>query len=592
MIGAAQPDPAPQASAATQSQALPYGLHAGFLASARAFPHRPALEVAGQRLTYAQLQAHACRLAQTLHQAWPNGAARRVGVLGSRSLQMYTGLLGGLMAGCTVVPLNPAFPFSRTRQMMELAALGALVVDEGGLQCLPDLLPLDGVPLLVCLPSTPADPGFTRRWPQHRFVVAANTTAGAADVPQQRLVDETQAEVAGERLDDRSAAPARAPEQRPPFEPVSVAPDAFAYLFFTSGSTGEPKGVGVLHRNVLRFVDMSLERYRAGGINQDDRFSQFYDITFDSSMFDLYVCWAFGACVCCPSAQDWVNPNKFIEAQGLTVIDIVPSTGQSMNRSNGWRAGRFSQLKLCRFGGEALAADLAAALAAAAPQAWLDNVYGPTECTVDAAYYRWQAAVSPSDCVHGVVPIGTAGPQVGLKVVDAELREVPVGGEGELLISGPQVTPGYWQNPEKTAAAFITLPGTDTVHYRTGDLVRRPAAGKPMAYLGRLDFQIKIAGVRIELGEVEEALRQAAHTTEVVAVGWPLVTSGACGIVAFVVQPGLDLTALRAQLKTVLPAVMVPRDIHLLEALPLNVNGKVDRKALLQWLQQQAVGKA
>jgi acyl-coenzyme A synthetase/AMP-(fatty) acid ligase len=168
------------------------------------------------------------------------------------------------------------------------------------------------------------------------------------------------------------------------------------------------------------------------------------------------------------------------------------------------------------------------------------------------------------------------------------MQEVPVGAEGELLISGPQVTPGYWNSPERTAAAFITLPGSDTVHYRTGDLVRRPPAGQAMPYLGRLDFQIKISGVRIELGEVEQALRLAARTDLVVAVGWPITSSGASGIAAFVVNPGLDLAAVRRQLKETLPAVMVPKDIHVIAQMPLNVNGKVDRKALIASLHERA----
>jgi amino acid adenylation domain-containing protein len=533
-------------------QPIPYGLHAGFLMSAQRHPDRPALEVAGQVLSYAQLRQRAVTQAAALTQHCSAGSPARVGVLASRSLPVYTGLLGGLMAGWGVVPLNPGFPADRTRQMMDLAGLGALVVDAAGEALLPELLQGLAQPLLVCLPGNAVDPGWPARWPQHRFMALAEAQAPAS------------------------------------FQPVSVSPDALACLFFTSGSTGAPKGVGVLHRNVVRFVQMSVERYRACGLSEQDRFSQFYDITFDSSMFDLYVSWAFGACLCCPTAIDWVNPNKFIDAQGLTVIDIVPSTGHAMNRSNGWRPGRFKHLRLARFGGEALSADLAAALAAAAPAAQLDNVYGPTECTVDAAYYQWDVARSPAECGHGIVPIGVAGPQVGLTVVDSALQEVPVGAEGELLISGPQVTPGYWNSPERTAAAFITRPGSKTVHYRTGDLVRRPPTGQPIPYLGRLDFQIKISGVRIELGEVEQALRQAAHTDLAVAVGWPVTASGASGIVAFVVKPDLDLAAVRRQLKEKLPSVMVPRDIHVIAELPLNVNGKVDRKALLATLQAQA----
>ena len=372
----------------SRSTPLPYGLHAGFLLSAQRHPERPALDVAGQQFSYAQLHQLALAMAHTLAQHCPAQSPPRVGILASRSLPVYAGLLGALMAGCGVVPLNPGFPLERTRQMMALAGLAALVVDAGGESQLDALLQGQQTPLLVCLPGASVDAARAERWPQHHFVAMAAAQAPAA------------------------------------FEPVSVTPDALAYLFFTSGSTGAPKGVGVLHRNVLRFVQMSVDRYRDCGITEHDRFSQFYDITFDSSMFDLYVGWAFGACVCCPSHVDWVNPNKYIESKALTVIDIVPSTGHAMNRSNGWRRGRFSALRLCRFGGEALSADLAAALAAAAPAAQLDNVYGPTECTVDAAYYRWDAALSPTECGHGVVPIGVAGPQVGLMVVDSALQEV------------------------------------------------------------------------------------------------------------------------------------------------------------------------
>ncbi len=534
--------------------ALPYGLHAGFLRSVQLHPQRPALDVGGHTHSYLQLYQLAAALAQALRSGMHTSAPQRVGVLASRSAATYTGLLGSLMAGCAVVPLNPGFPADRTRQMADLAGLGAVVVDDAGAAQLGAVLDGATHPVLVCLPGEKVDAALAQRWPQHRWVALGDPAC-------------TQA-AAG-------------------FEPASVTPDALAYLFFTSGSTGAPKGVGVLHRNVVRFVQMSVERYTAGGISEQDRFSQFYDITFDSSMFDLYVSWAFGGCLCVPSNIDWVNPNKYIEAKGLTVIDIVPSTGHAMNRSNGWRPGRFTQLRLCRFGGEALSADLAAALATAAPQAMVDNVYGPTECTVDAAYYRWSPAISPQEAWHGVVPIGVAGPQVGLRVVDAQMQDVPVGADGELLISGPQVTPGYWNSPERTAASFITLPTSKgpTVHYRTGDLVRQPAPGGAIPYLGRLDFQIKISGVRIELGEVEQALRLAAGTDLAVAVGWPQTTSGASGIVAFVVKPGADTRAIRNQLKAALPSVMVPKDIHLIDDLPLNVNGKVDRKALIARLQ-------
>lgn len=522
-------------------------LHSGFLRSAAKHPDRSALEVGAQVLSYAQLRDHATSVATTL--AWGAGqAAPKVGILASRSVEMYAGILGTLLAGGTVVPLNPGFPAVRTAQMIELADASALIVDRSAESVLDALLALVRTPLLLIV-AADSVAAVAARWPGHR--------------------------VTSNRLDGTR------------FNAPAVSPEHVAYLFFTSGSTGVPKGVGVLHRNASRFVEMSVERYTELGLDCTDRFSQFYDITFDSSMFDLFVSWAFGACLCCPTQVEWVNPNKFISARALTVIDIVPSTGHSMNRSDGWRPGRFPLLRLCRFGGEALGVELAATLADTAPNAAIDNVYGPTECTVDAAYYRWDRVRSPAESTHGVVPIGVAGPRVGLRVVDAQLREVPVGSDGELLISGPQVTPGYWKNPERTAQSFIRLPGSDVVHYRTGDLVRRVPEGEAIPYLGRMDYQIKISGVRIELGEVEQAIRHASGTDLAVAVGWPPTTSGASGIVGFVVKPGADGAAIRRRLKETLPAVMVPREIHVIDEMPLNVNGKIDRKALLERLKAE-----
>lgn len=529
-----------------------YGLHSGFLASAMRFPDRPALEVEGRQLSYNELQNEAFAIAAGLQQHVRPGAPSLAGVYASRSLPVYAGLLGTLMAGFAVVPLNPGFPLERTRQMIAQAQLEALVLDALGEAQLDALL--DGIEtsLTLLMPHTDDVEALRQRWPAHRFV------------------------------------PARDLHLPSDWKPVSVRPDSLAYLFFTSGSTGVPKGVGVQHRNTLRFVGMSLERYADCGLSEQDRFSQFYDITFDSSMFDLYVSWAFGACLCSPSQVEWVNPNKYIVDRELTVIDIVPSTGHALSRTNGWRAGRFPGLRLGRFGGEALSADLAAKLAAAAPNAVIENVYGPTECTVDAAYYRWNDQRSMDECRHGVVPIGVAGPGVTLLIVDEDLRSLPYGEEGELMIAGEQVTPGYWRDPNRTAQAFIHLPERDGIFYRTGDLVRQDGPDAPIVFLGRLDHQIKISGVRIELGEVEKALRDAAGTDEAVAVGWPPTPGGAGGIVGFIARLDVDVDAVRDQLKRVLPVVMVPRELHLLAQFPLNTNGKVDRKALTESLAGKA----
>jgi len=152
-------------------------------------------------------------------------------------------------------------------------------------------------------------------------------------------------------------------------------------------------------------------------------------------------------------------------------------------------------------------------------------------------------------------------------------------------MSGPQVALGYWKDQVKTSAVFIKPPGREAIYYRTGDLVRRPVGSCPLIYLGRIDHQIKIHGSRIELGEIEAILREAAGVDKAVALGWPVTASGADGTVAFLETSNADVNAVLQAVKARLPGYMVPREIRLIAEFPLNSNGKVDRKALMDFLE-------
>jgi len=169
-------------------------------------------------------------------------------------------------------------------------------------------------------------------------------------------------------------------------------------------------------------------------------------------------------------------------------------------------------------------------------------------------------------------------------VVDETLKEVRPGEDGELVMTGPQVSRGYWRDAAKTAEAFVHVPGKQGTYYRTGDRVQRPIGDESLVYLGRLDHQIKIQGYRVELGEVEAALREEAGIDLAVALGWPVTRSGAGGIVGFIADKAMDIAALREKLKKRLPLYAVPRVIHVLSEFPFNPNGKVDRTALLKRL--------
>jgi amino acid adenylation domain-containing protein len=522
-------------------------IRSGFLRSCARFADRPAVRIGETTVSYAALRDRAAALAATLQRFVPSDDPPLTAVFGQRSVTAYAGILGALFRGHGYVPLNPAFPAERTRAMLERAGCAAIIVDAGA-EALLDAV-LEGVErrFVLILPERSEAGALEQRWRQHQIVTGADLEPAST------------------------------------WQPGTVSPNAIAYLLFTSGSTGIPKGVMVAHRNVLHFLDVMAERY---GVTEHDRLSQLFDLTFDLSAFDLFLAWERGACVCAPTPKQKLVPSAYVGEADLSIWFSVPSTGVLLQRLGKLKPDLYPGLRLALFCGEALPVDVIQAWSKAAPNAVLENIYGPTEVTIACTAYRWECEHSPAESELGLVPIGEPYPGMQAIVANESLHEVADGESGELLMSGPQVALGYWKDPERTAAAFVTPPGRDTVFYRTGDRVRRARSGAPLVYLGRIDNQIKIQGYRVELEEVESALRDASGAGVAIAVGWPVNPSGADGIVAFLGADSVDLDALRNRLKECLPPYMVPREVRLVAEFPLNANGKVDRKALRRTLEE------
>ncbi|MCE5228753.1 amino acid adenylation domain-containing protein [bacterium] len=524
-------------------------LYEGFLASSQRFPDRSALNVCGQSVAYADLCLRARRIAATIQRHLPRRDPRLTAVFAYRSPTAYAGVLGALLSGDGVVPLNPMLPVERTRFMLARSGACAVIVDDASAPDFQAVAEGMSARLLLIFPNNDDVGEIRESLPGHDVLAARDLEPGGQW-----------------RRDD------------PP-------PDRGAYLLFTSGSTGTPKGVMVAHRNIVSFIDYVVERY---GITERDRFSQMHDPTFDPAYFDMFAAWERGACVCCPTKKETYMPGTFINRMQLTVWFFTPSTAVIMKRLGMLKPGTYPTLRWSLFGSEALPVSVAEAWAAAAPNSIVENVYGPTELTVACTFHRWDPVASRPYCEQGIVPIGSPNPGMRALVVDEELREVAPGEVGELLMNGPQMSLGYWRDPDKTAAAFITPPGHADTYYRTGDRVRRAVDGGPMTYRGRVDFQVKILGHRVELGEIEAVVREEAGLDGVVAMGWPLTDMGVGGIVAFLEgsAPG-ELAALARRVGSRLPAHMVPRKFMFLDRIPLNPNGKYDRHALRRILEAQ-----
>src|SRR5437762_12132921 len=414
-------------------------LSSGFLGSATRFSDREALNVAGDRVSYQELAEQAKRLAATLQAGATAGEVPLTAVFAYRSHTAYAAVLGALMAGNGYVPLNRTFPIDRTRLMLEKSMCRTLVVDKESESQLSELLRGLATPMVILCPDRVDATETSARLPAHR-VVGAN-----------EFVDANR------------------------WHPPKVSQNAIAYLLFTSGSTGQPKGVMVSHANVLHYVDYVTKRY---GFTSNDRASQNFDITFDLSAHDMFVAWQSGACVCCPSQKQLIKPGAFLNDSRLTIWFSVPSTAVFMRRLGELKPGLYPHLRLSLFCGEALPVDVVRDWSLAAPNSIIENIYGPTELTIGCTAYRWNNQTSLDECKKGIVPIGEPFEDMEAAIVDEKLREVAIGCEGEPLMTGPQLTRGYWCDEEKTARAFVSIAGRNDIYYRTGDRVRRSGPDK------------------------------------------------------------------------------------------------------------------
>ncbi len=493
---------------------------ARFEAQARCHPDRLAVRTRTTRLTYAELDRAAEGVARAILRARPAGP-ERIALLFEHDAAMIVGILGVLRAGKTYVPIDPLYPRERSAYVLEDSGAAALVTNAANL-------------------------------------VLARELAGGC-LP---LVD----------VED-----AAAEFDRPAAAPHTASPDDPAYILYTSGSTGQPKGVVQTHRNVLHFIRVYTNNLRIG---HDDRLTLFSSYTFDAAVMATYGALLNGAALL---PFDWreeapAGVAEWMRREGITLYHSTPTVFRHLVAELP-EGERFPHVRVVVLGGEETQRrDVEAFHAHFAPGAVLVNGLGPTESTVTLQSYIRHDTPLP----RGTVPVGHPVEDTEVVLQTPLGEQVAVYGVGEMVIRSAHVAPGYWRKPEQTAAAFAEDAASGLRSYRTGDLGRRLPDGA-LEFVGRADFQVKVRGFRVELGEVEAVLRAHPAVREAVVTA-QLDGRGERWLAGYVVAAeGAEAPpaeALRSWARERLPGYMVPAAFAALETLPLTPSGKVDRLAL------------
>jgi L-proline---[L-prolyl-carrier protein] ligase len=523
-------------------------LHELLEASAARAPGALAVVDGSRTLTYAELESRANRVAHLLLER-DVSPGDRIGLYLEKSLEAVVGIYGVLKSGAAYVPLDPHAPPARIGYIAADCGLRFLLSGREKAATLPAVAAAHSELEAVVLLN--GEPGDGEIAPGIRTIGSAETDAYPATPPRSSIVN----------LD-------------------------LAYILYTSGSTGNPKGVMLSHLNSLAFVEWAGDCI---AVQDDDRLSSHAPLHFDLSVFDLFAAARAGAAVVLVPSHLSAFPRElgnFVAASEISIWYSVPSALTALTLRGGLSVGALPRLRAVLFAGEVFPPKYLARLMEVVPGARFLNLYGPTE-TNACTYYE-----VPRPLPHGqeAIPIGRAIAGVDAYAVLDDGSQAPAGEIGELCVRGPTVMQGYWGDPDRSGRSLgapLPAQGLRTPAYRTGDLVRQDEQGD-FWFLGRRDAQVKSRGYRIELGEIETALLSHPAVSEcaVLAVPDELITNR---IVAFVGLDGdLETAELARHCGISLPRYMVPEIFEFMTSLPKTSTGKVDRQSLLAGIENRS----
>ncbi len=532
-------------------------LHQSVEHHSQATPNHIAIDEGNRSISYFDL-AKAMRGMASYLQTLEIKKNDHIGLLTNNGIEACIGILGSLRAGACYVPLNTTFPGKRLEAVIKDAEIEIVVSSKKHFAKLVDLaketrgLNLDSLIILD---------GSEEEIQSYEFF---------------NILSKRFRKIVGQET----------LEENLPLKPDSATENNLAYIMYTSGTTGKPKGVMITHKNVTSFLSWAIEYF---SLNLQDRMSNHSDISFDLSVFDIFGAFYSGATLC-PITQpgDFAFPANFIKDRKLTIWFSVPSVLGTLWKSGQLTEGAFSQhLRWAIFCGEALSPKYADLWIKTHPKIPICNLYGPTEATIACTYYN--IGIDSKFDPTQDVPIGSPIGETQINILDNDLVESQNKSEiGKLTISGPQVSQGYWKKKELTEKVFIT--DEQNRFYDSGDLAYLDK-NNFIRFAGRKDSQIKIRGYRVELGDIENALSSQSMVNEVVVLYFeepsPLL------IAAVALQSQLENKSediieenILKHCEHLIPSYMIPNRIVFFPELPKNINGKIDRNDIKETLRK------
>lgn len=521
-----------------------YLLHHLLSESAAKYPDKEAIAFKDDKMTYGELERESNKLACGLSGI---GIERgeRVGIYMNRCIASIVGVFGILKAGATYVPIDPTCPPGRLSYIINKCGIEFLLTSQDKL--------------------TNVEQVFPAHSPLKSILVMNGLDSGAGSLGSTKLADWQEM-----RVTVREGAPC-----------ADTVDSDLAYILFTSGSTGNPKGVMLSHLNSLTFVNSAHDFFQ---VTMNDRFSNICPLHFDMSVFDLFVAVKAGATVVIIPETITVFPVKLAEViakNRISVWNSVPSALSLLATYKNLDSHDLSSLRLILFAGELFPLKYLRRLQEAVPGARFCNMYGQTEA--NSSTYYWVGQLPPDS--KAPLPIGRSLPNFDVFALDEEGKQVTKPGqEGELYVRASTVAFGYWGEAEKTEKSFVKnplRPGLNERVYKTGDLVHLDPDGN-YVFLGRKDHMIKSRGYRIEIGEIETVLCNHPEIKNAVVVPIPDELIGnRISVVVVPLTPGkMEKEDILKYCFAQLPKYMIPEIVEFRDSLPTTSSGKVDRKKL------------